>query len=230
MKQTLCWLLLTFICSGWLDAQTEKKLNLGFHGSINLVQELGINEDLIEPGNAVGLSFGLDIHFYPDKPVSLLTGINYRFLQVKRTDYSITFGSDFTGSGFDYYASWLESTLQGHYLGIPLAARIHLFGEKNQFYFKAGFEPTFKMLQTSRQYLVEHRMPKSKTQLPGWGDLDSVLILAQAGFGYEVILKKGYQLFIGPGVALTLNEFLSNSNADNNGSLLLTELQIGLRF
>lgn len=230
MKKTLCWLMLILSSSGWLHAQSEKKLNLGFHSGINLVQELRITEDFIEPGNSVGLSFGLDLHFYPYKPVSLITGINYRFLQVKRTDYSITFGSDFTGSGFDFYASWLESMLQGHYLGIPLAARIHLFGEKNQFFFKAGFEATFKVLQNSRKYLVESRMTKRETQLPGWGDFNRVLILAQAGFGYELTLKKGYQIFIAPGIALTLNEFLRNNNADNNGRLLLPELQIGLRF
>ncbi|MEZ5059888.1 MAG: outer membrane beta-barrel protein [Saprospiraceae bacterium] len=230
MKKTFLLLASTLLFSTFALAQNDKKIQLGFNLGVKQIRELVENSELVKPENAVGFNLGLDVFFPLNDKILLKSGIQYNFLQVKRIDYTWTFGCDFTGNGFDYFNSWSEDVAKAHMIGIPVEARFRIIGGENHLYLKTGLQALFKVKQNTETTFVECKIHRGEANSNTWGEFAPALFLADLGLGYEFAVRQQFKLYFEPQVEYSLNKIIKENRRPNNSRVLNVGMVCGVRF
>jgi hypothetical protein len=230
MKRPFLLLATTLFFTTITFAQSAKKIQLGFNLGVKQIHELADNSELIKPENAVGFNLGLDVFFPLNDRIHLKSGIQYSFLQVKRIDYTWTFGCDFTGNGFDYFNSWSDDLAMAHMIGIPVEARFRIIGGENHLYIKTGLQSLFKVKQNTETTFVECKIHRGEPNSSTWGEFAPALFFGNLGLGYEFAVRQQFKLYVEPQVEYSLNKIIKENSRPNNSRILNVGVICGVRF
>jgi len=229
MKKLLIVLtLFSFLTDGNTQSSGKFLWGMAFTPKYSIIQFE--EPDLGETEDQLGLNLQPTVGYKINDRISLLSGVIYNLDRFKTTDYSFTLGCDFTGTGFDYYNSWVNDEISIHYLGIPLQIKYDLSAQSNSFYLRLGYNHLFKMRESVESVLLECGIIELDFSSIRISNINNQANEVNLGFGFEIDSGLNSSLLIEAVIGYPLMTVMDEIGNNNNINLIDLGLTVGVLF
>ena len=231
--------LLFVICTfsyGLLPAQqANRTVHFGISVSpLYTTQQLSRN-NLGESKGKVNFSGGVQVFYDLSARWQLVSGIEYSYIQVERTNYSLLFPEDVDSNGIALPKnSWITDNYRSHYIEIPLRFRFKIIPDEDHLYITTGGKVGFRLSYSYEGELVESGGPPRPTPVTLVAEPATVQASCMVGLGYEFALSEKLKMYFQPFAELSFSEYLSKGDVPAtlfiNSRLIHFGLTVGVRL
>ncbi len=163
-KKIVVFVSLMFMISSFVQGQSSK--NLGIFLGLHQYKISGEEEEFFTMNSKNGFSFEGLIQYDLSGAWVLWTGLGFISSQIDTQDYSVTFGTDLTGNGFDLARSYMKYKGVSQSLSIPIEVSYELSKTKLVPYVKMGMKGMLTFNDNIEVRVRESGMPERTTVFP----------------------------------------------------------------